>query len=108
MGARVRTAQGDGERPLVAEGEGDRPWRAEGDVEQPRRRATTTKGWGNRQARVRGEHRRELAAIERGGVGPWRAKANTGAVGGEVTMDLVHRRSRMTMPVPASYPQPCG
>jgi hypothetical protein len=70
---RVRTAQGDGEPPLVAEGEGDRPWRAEGDGEQPRRRATATEGFGNRQARVRGEHRRELATIERGGVGPWRA-----------------------------------
>jgi hypothetical protein len=104
----VRTVQGDGEPPRVAEGEGDRPWRAEGDGEQPRRRATTTEGWGNRQARVRGEHRRELATIERGGVGQWLAKANTIAVGGEVTMDSVHRRSRMIMHVPASYPQPCG
>jgi hypothetical protein len=51
----------------VVEGEGDWPWRAEGDGEQPRRRATTTKCWGNRQARVRGEHRRELATIESGG-----------------------------------------
>jgi hypothetical protein len=82
--------------------------RAEGDVEQPRRRATTAEGWGNRQARVRGEHRRELDTIERGGVGQWRATANTSAVGGEVPMVLVHRRSRMIMCVPATYPQPCG
>jgi hypothetical protein len=95
----VRTAQGDGEPPLVAEGEGDRPWTAEGDGEQPRRRATTTEGFGNRQARVRGKHRRELATIECGGVGPWRAKANTSAVGGEVTMVLVHSRSSMPMRV---------
>jgi hypothetical protein len=94
--ARVRTAQGDGELPLVAEGDG----------EQPRRRATTTEGFGNRQARVRGEHRRELATIERGGVGPRRAKANTSAVGGKV-MVSVHCRSSMIMRVPASYPQPC-
>jgi hypothetical protein len=67
--ARVRTAEGDGEPPLVADGEGGRPWRTEGDGEQPRRRATTTEGLGNRQARVRGGHRRELATIERGGVG---------------------------------------
>jgi hypothetical protein len=46
-------------------------------------------GWGKRQAGVRGEHRRELATIERGGVGQWRAKSNTGAVGGELTMVLV-------------------
>jgi hypothetical protein len=106
--ARVRTAQGDGDPPLVAEGEGDRPRRAEGDGEQPPRRATTTEVFGNRQARVRGEHRRELATIERGGVGPWRAKANTSAVGAKVTMVLVHCRSSMIMPVTASYPQPCG
>jgi hypothetical protein len=51
----------------VAEGEGDRPWRAEGDGEKPRRQATTTEGSGTRQPRVRGEHRRELATMERGG-----------------------------------------
>jgi hypothetical protein len=67
--ARVWTAKGDGETPLVAEGEGDWAWRAEGDSEQPRRRATTTEGWGNRQARLRSDHRRELATIERGGSG---------------------------------------
>jgi hypothetical protein len=49
-----------------AEGKGDRPWRAAGDSEQPRRRVTTTEGWRNRQAKVRGEHRRELATIEHG------------------------------------------
>jgi hypothetical protein len=63
-------AEGDdmegGGRPLVAEGEGDRSWRAEGDREQPRRRATTTEGLGNRQARVRRVHRRKLATIESG------------------------------------------
>jgi hypothetical protein len=62
----VWRAEGDGEPPLVAEGEGDWSWRAEGDGEQPRRRATTTEGWGYRQARVRGEHRRKLATIESG------------------------------------------
>jgi hypothetical protein len=77
----VRTAEGDGEPPLVAESEGDRPWRAEGNGEKPRRQATTTEGFGNRQARVRSEHRRELATIERGGVGLWRAKSNTRTVG---------------------------
>jgi hypothetical protein len=99
----VRTAQGYAEPPLVAEGEGERPWRAERDGEQPRRRATTTEGFGIRQARVRGEHRRELATIERGGVGPWRAKANTSAVGGKVTMALVHCRSNMIMRIPVGY-----
>jgi hypothetical protein len=101
----VWTAEGDGEPPLVAEGEGDWPWRAEGDGEQPRRRATTTEGWGNRQARVRGEHRRELATMERGGVGQWRAKADTSTGGGEVTMVIDHRRSSMIMRVLASYPR---
>jgi hypothetical protein len=91
----------------VAEGEGDRPLRAEGNGEQMRRQATTTEGFGKRQARVRGEHRLELDTIERGGVGPWRAKANTSAVGGKVTIVLVHCRSSMIMRVPASYPQPC-
>jgi hypothetical protein len=105
--ARVRTAEGDGEPPLVAESEGDWPWRAEGNGEKPRRRATTTEGFGNRQGRVRSEHRRELATIERGGVGQWRAKANTRTVGGKVTMVLVHCRSSMIMRVPASYSQPC-
>jgi hypothetical protein len=102
------TATERGRPRWEAEDKGERPWRAEGDGEQPRWRATTTEGLGNRQARVRGEHRRELATTERGGFGQWRAKANTSAVGGKVTMVLVHCRSSMIMRAPASYPQPCG
>jgi hypothetical protein len=56
-------AEGEG---AEGEGKGDRPWRAAGDSEHPRRRATTTEGWGNRHAKVRGEHMRELATIEHG------------------------------------------
>jgi hypothetical protein len=106
--ARVRSPQCDGEPPLVAEGEGDRPWRAEGDGEQPRRRTMTTEGFGNRQARVRGEYRRELPTIEREGSGRGARRRTRVQWAGKVTMVLVHCRSSMIMRVPASYPQPGG
>jgi hypothetical protein len=44
---------------------------------------TTAEGWGNRQAKVRFEHRRELATIEYGVGGQWRAEPDTSAGGGE-------------------------
>jgi hypothetical protein len=62
---------------------------AEGDGEQPRRRGTTTEGWGNRQASVRGEHRRELATNSRAPeLARVREAANEGGGRSEATRDL--------------------